>query len=328
MANGILWQLVGNIDPLGRYNQGYNQHQQRDLQERNLLQQITQQQWQQDRDARNFGWQQQEAQRNQGNWEKQFAQNAQNQNAMRALQQQQLALQQAQFARGEIPAGFEKDPTNPGQIRPKVGGPADPNYIRSVTEAKPQKQVPFGVQNAEKEDLEAVQSFNTVNSELKRFQDLIAGGKLPLGPAANLRHRAFNTIGMSDEQSRNFNSFQATLERLRNESLRLNKGVQTEGDSQRAWNELVANINDPNVVMQRLQEIQRLNQRAADFKRNIVVQRREDNRLPALNIDRLLTPQSNQVQQQPNMPRAGEIRDGYRFRGGNPADQNAWEPVL
>lgn len=31
--------------------------------------------------------------------------------------------------------------------------------------------------------------------------------------------------------------------------------------------------------------------------------------------------------QQPKAPTAGEVRGGYRFKGGNPADQNAWEKV-
>ncbi len=29
----------------------------------------------------------------------------------------------------------------------------------------------------------------------------------------------------------------------------------------------------------------------------------------------------------PAPPRPGEVRDGFRFRGGNPADRNSWEPV-
>ncbi|MNY53581.1 hypothetical protein D3C86_1893470 [compost metagenome] len=58
----------------------------------------------------------------------------------------------------------------------------------------------------------------------------------------------------------------STLEKLRNDSLRLNKGVQTEGDAQRAWNELLANINDPKLVEQRLGEILAINQRAGELR--------------------------------------------------------------
>jgi hypothetical protein len=26
-------------------------------------------------------------------------------------------------------------------------------------------------------------------------------------------------------------------------------------------------------------------------------------------------------------PKAGEVKDGYRFKGGNPADKNNWQKV-
>ena len=76
---------------------------------------------------------------------------------------------------------------------------------------------------------------------------------------------ARNTLGISNENSQNLATFKATLEKLRNDSLRLNKGVQTDGDAQRAWDELLANINDTKVVSKRLKEIQGLNERAVTF---------------------------------------------------------------
>ena len=73
--------------------------------------------------------------------------------------------------------------------------------------------------------------------------------------------------GMSSSESRNFATFKSNMERLRNESLRLNTGVQTDGDAQRAWNELFQNITDTNLVKQRLQEIQRINKRGAELQK-------------------------------------------------------------
>lgn len=35
---------------------------------------------------------------------------------------------------------------------------------------------------------------------------------------------------------------------------------------------------------------------------------------------------ATQPRQAPAVPQQGEIRDGYRFKGGNPADPNSWEP--
>lgn len=74
-------------------------------------------------------------------------------------------------------------------------------------------------------------------------------------------------IGASTEESRNFGSFKNTLEKLRNDSLRLNKGVQTDGDAQRAWNELFDNINDKGFVQQRIGEIKRINERAVQLRK-------------------------------------------------------------
>jgi len=88
----------------------------------------------------------------------------------------------------------------------------------------------------------------------------------------------------------------------------LNKGVQTEGDSQRAWNELIANINDPKVVQQRILEIQRLNQMASDFKRNMIVQRREDNKLNPIDFNRVLGGNQSQDPLELEMRKRGLIK--------------------
>lgn len=117
------------------------------------------------------------------------------------------------------------------------------------------------------EMLEEAAIAGSINSDLAGLGAQLQSGSLQLGPMSNLMSQGRNMAGLSNEQSRNFASFRATLEKLRNDSLRLNKGVQTEGDAQRAWNELISSINDPQVVQQRIGEIQRINQRAADLKR-------------------------------------------------------------
>lgn len=116
------------------------------------------------------------------------------------------------------------------------------------------------------EHLEAIGSVSGINADMNSFVKQIDSGSLNLGILANALSGAKNFAGMSDEQSRNLQSFKSTLEKMRNASLLLNKGVQTDGDAQRSWNELVTNINDPKVVRQRLIEIQALNARAAKLK--------------------------------------------------------------
>lgn len=118
----------------------------------------------------------------------------------------------------------------------------------------------------QQDELDAIGTASTINADLGAIQKQIEGGKLQLGPVNNIMGKLKNTLGASDESSRNLATFQATMEKLRNDSLRLNKGVQTDGDAQRAWNELMTNINDPNVVKQRLGEIQKINERAVALR--------------------------------------------------------------
>lgn len=124
--------------------------------------------------------------------------------------------------------------------------------------------IPVTALKLQQAEIDRINAASNINKELEGIRQRIEGGSLDLGPAANLGSRALNAIGMSTESSRNFASMQSTLEKIRNESLRLNAGVQTEGDAQRAWNELVTNINDPELVKQRLTEISQINQRAMD----------------------------------------------------------------
>jgi len=111
-----------------------------------------------------------------------------------------------------------------------------------------------------------IAAFDNIDAELGRFDSMIASGELPLGPLSNRLGDARNALGISSEGTRNLAEFRTALNGLRNDSLRLNKGTQTEGDAKRAWDELVANINDPQVVRRLLARIMRLNARARQFR--------------------------------------------------------------
>lgn len=103
----------------------------------------------------------------------------------------------------------------------------------------------------------------SIETDLASMQKRIEAGELKFGPVSNILNEGRNAAGMSTKESRNFATFKSTLEKMRNDSLRLNNGVQTEGDAQRAWNELFQNITDSKLVMQRLSEIREINKRAA-----------------------------------------------------------------
>ena len=130
--------------------------------------------------------------------------------------------------------------------------------------AKPMPTAALKMQQAE---LDAIGIAGGIQADLGAVEKQIESGKLDFGPVNNLIDKGRNLAGMSTEASRNKASFKSSLEKLRNDSLRLNAGVQTDGDAQRAWNELFENINDKGVVKQRLGEIKRLNERAVKMRK-------------------------------------------------------------
>ena len=129
------------------------------------------------------------------------------------------------------------------------------------------KPLPASALKMQQESLDAIGVASSINADLGGIAQQITDGKLKFGPLSNAFNAGRNAAGMSSEESRNFASFKSSLERLRNESLRLNTGVQTDGDAQRAWNELFQNINDTDLVSQRLAEIQGINKRGAELHR-------------------------------------------------------------
>lgn len=127
-------------------------------------------------------------------------------------------------------------------------------------------QLPAPALKLQNETIEEFAIADAQEKDLSAIKNQIDTGKLELGLFTNPLQSARNTLGFSNESSRNYDTFKASLEKMRTDSLRLNKGVQTEGDAQRAWNELLTNINDPKLVGERLDEIRAINKRAKNLK--------------------------------------------------------------
>lgn len=129
------------------------------------------------------------------------------------------------------------------------------------------KPMPPTALKMQQTELDAIGIASSIQADLGAIEQQIKGGKLNFGPVNNLLNKGRNMAGMSNEESRNMASFRSTLEKLRNDSLRLNVGIQTDGDAQREWAALFENINDKGVVTQRLAEIKRINARAVQLRR-------------------------------------------------------------
>jgi len=138
---------------------------------------------------------------------------------------------------------------------------------RAVASNPGNKPLPAAALKMQQSELDALSTASGIDGQLARIQGQLEGGTLSFGPVSNLVSQARNASGMSNEASRNQASFRSTLEKLRNDSLRLNSGVQTDGDAQRAWNELFTNLNDTELVKQRLGEIRGINTRAAQLRK-------------------------------------------------------------
>jgi hypothetical protein len=128
------------------------------------------------------------------------------------------------------------------------------------------KPLPVGALRIAQDARDALSVAGGVDTALSRIDNQIATGKLNLGMFTNLAARGQNAVGVSSENSRNYQLMRSTFEKMRNDSLRLNKGVQTEGDSQRAWDELFANLNDEKAVRAQLARIKEINARAIQLQ--------------------------------------------------------------
>jgi len=187
------------------------------------------------------------------------------------------------------PASAASPAAPPQQSVQTPGG----TVTRTFSAAPP---MPAHVQRMESDDLEILGTAANINAMLAGYEDLMRRGQIPTTLPGRANAFIRNNAGASTEETRNLASFRADLERLRNESLRLNTGVQTEGDAQRAWSELIANMNDPAVVLRRLQEIQTYNNRAIELRQNLINTRRSTYNIPELDTTRLRAPAARPVE--------------------------------
>jgi hypothetical protein len=207
-------------------------------------------------------------------------------------------------------------------------------YTQARAAQTPGKPLPATLQKDEDADVDMMSTGIGINRNLMGVRNQIRDDALNLGPIKNIASQVRNFAGASNPNSRNYASFRSTLEKMRNDSLRLNKGVQTEGDAVRAWNELLANVNDEQLVTQRLQEIEQINARAVALAQDKIQTRRTDRGLPTRDLSQY-QPNREGLPDKPfdlsggqsraNIPRGayyrdkqGNIRRNDNFDEGNP----------
>lgn len=113
---------------------------------------------------------------------------------------------------------------------------------------------------------DALAGAKSVSAIIQKHADRMGSGALAVAPTDAIGAKLRTTLGMTNANDVNLNEFRSDLTRIVNESLRLNSGVQTEGDAQRATQELMA-ANDQATAARALRRLAEVNRRAVDLQR-------------------------------------------------------------
>lgn len=175
----------------------------------------------------------------------------------------------------------------------------------------PPKRIPATIQKMDDEDITAIQTARSLEKDISDIGAMLDAGKFSTGMVDRAGYAVSGALNMSSQEGRDFATFKATVEKIRNDSLRLNKGVQTEGDAVRAGNELVANINDTATVRQRLAELAAINQRAAGLTALKLNRRRVENGLPEIDEAQIVNAPSV-LSGARTIARTGKLPDGRK----------------
>lgn len=154
--------------------------------------------------------------------------------------------------------------------------------------AAPSKPLPVGALTLQDEITQSLSGASNIAKDASALAQRIRAGEVPLEPTGRIEAWARNLVGISDPESRAYADYKQYVEKLRNDTLRLNKGVQTEGDAQRALNELVAAGNDPALAAQAMEKVAQINQRAADLQGIRLNNVRQNYGLPPMDTGQLV----------------------------------------
>jgi len=153
---------------------------------------------------------------------------------------------------------------------------------RIDAERKNQKVLPAGALKLESEDIttgyETVQLADDIDGQIKS----LITNKVNFNPVNNARLATLSAIGSTEPEVLAYNDFQRFKTRMVNESLRLNKGTQTEGDAIRSANELSKARSTQDAVAS-LQKLRDLNAKAVQNRNQIITSRRKSG---GLTVDR------------------------------------------
>lgn len=156
---------------------------------------------------------------------------------------------------------------------------------RPVTNYAPTRTKPLlppAIQKAEDEDYEKITSANTIVRSTGEMINSFATGQIPTSVFGKIGASLSSAtgIGANDPSVIAYKDFDRFKTKLVNESLRLNKGTQTEGDAVRAIKELNSAASYPDAISA-LSQLQWYNSQAIENANKNVLRRRTNSGLPA-----------------------------------------------
>lgn len=136
-----------------------------------------------------------------------------------------------------------------------------------ITQSYSNKPLPVGALKLQQEGIDALAAAKGISETSNLLSQQVQTGLLDVGPVKNIINEVRNFAGKSTPESLAYANLDTALEKIRNDSLRLNKGVQTEGDAVRAMNEVIKNKNDPKLLQNALDKLNAINERAAELQK-------------------------------------------------------------
>jgi len=146
--------------------------------------------------------------------------------------------------------------------------------------ARQTRTMPAALITKEDEDFDALQSLDKVQTDIDFFIDAVQNKKMEVGYGEDLQAGLAN-LGVfqrflddeAKEKLANYNAFERWKQKYVNESLRLNKGPQTEGDAIRAMKELEA-AKSPDDVIRLLKDLKATTQKSVSYTKKDIQRRR------------------------------------------------------
>ncbi len=165
-------------------------------------------------------------------------------------------------------------PTRPGKpvLDAETGKPV--NY-QAATVSKP---LPPVIQKAEDTDYEIGQNAIDLAQDANKYLNIIKSGAIKFGPLDKLSTSIRSAAGSEAPDVTARNDFESFKTRVINESLRLNKGTQTEGDAVREANSLKS-ADSMEGAAKAIYNLMQINARTAQNSQNSIIRRRKNAKL-------------------------------------------------